>query len=393
MRCFHAVSPTGRLIGSLTGLLAGLALVATPAVADRDSALAAFDRGDLAAARAELRAEEGHAAFYLALASEGEDRAAALARAGTLAAGGGGWLEPALAAIAAMDGERFDEAAAALRAATAAAPSDPRLWKLLGDMLERGNKPRDALQAYERAVGLAPAYSAALLGVGDLRLAAGEFGPAFNAFNHAVGEDGQPVAGLLGKAAASLYLGDRQGAVEDLDRAAQIAEPGPDRGRALMGTLYVRTLERRLPVGLDRAEQAIAMWTDLGRADMAAAAANAAGRVLLETGDPSAAETWYERAAQIIASSSLPVEERADLEGPRAPRQGALRGGAARAHARQRSRHSGAAGDGRGPRQCRPLCVDRAVLDGLSALSGSATTPPRSTRCWPPTRIASTSST
>lgn len=299
-----------RLAGVLAGIATGLVVATAPAMADRDGGLAALDRGDLAAAREELRADEGFTAFYLALASEGEERAAALARARSLSVGEAGWLAPALRGVEAIDGERFDEAAAALREATAAAPADPRLWKLLGDVLARAQQPADSRAAYERAVGLAPAYSAALVALGEARLAAGEFGQAFNAFNHAVDEAGKPVAGLIGRATASLYLGDRQGAVDDLERAARLAPPGPERHRALMGTLYVRTLERRLPEGLDHAEQAIAMWTELGRADMAAAAANATARVLLETGDPVAAESWYDRAATIVASSSLPAAER-----------------------------------------------------------------------------------
>lgn len=221
-----------------------------------------------------------------------------------------GWLEPALRALAAAGEERFADAAAAYRQATEAAPNDPRLWKYLGDALRRADDTAGARTAYERAAALAPAWSPALLELGRIRQAAGEFGQAFNAFNHSVNEEGRPVAGLIGKATASLYLGDRGGAVETLDHAASIAEPGMDRYRALMGVLYVRTFERKLPEGLDHAERAVAMWTDLGRADMAAAAANATGRVLLETGDPDAGELWYDRAAQIIQGSSLPAEER-----------------------------------------------------------------------------------
>lgn len=297
MRRIHAV------------LLAGLLIGAGAAEADREGALAALDRGDLESARAALRADEGQTAFYLALASEGEERAAALARAHALA-DGQGWLEPALRALAAAGEERFADAAAAYRQATEAAPNDPRLWKYLGDALRRADDTAGARTAYERAAALAPAWSPALLELGRIRQAAGEFGQAFNAFNHSVNEEGRPVAGLIGKATASLYLGDRGGAVETLDHAASIAEPGMDRYRALMGVLYVRTFERKLPEGLDHAERAVAMWTDLGRADMAAAAANATGRVLLETGDPDAGELWYDRAAQIIQGSSLPAEER-----------------------------------------------------------------------------------
>lgn len=297
------------MLRATAALVAGLALAAAPAAADLTAALAALDRGDAAAARPLLAQEEARAAFHLALVSSGEERAAALARARALAPGG--WLAPALRALAESDAERFVEAVAAWREATAAAPDEPRLWKLLGDALRRAEAPAaEARQAYERAVALAPGYAAALLELGRLRLEAGEIAGAYNAFNHAVGEDGRPVAALIGRATASLYVGDRQGAVADLERAAGLAEPGADRYRALMGVVYVRTFERRLPEGLDHAEQAVAMWQELGRADMAAAAANATGRVLLESGDPVAAERWYERGGRIIADSALAPEQR-----------------------------------------------------------------------------------
>ena len=105
-------------------------------------------------------------------------------------------------------------------------------------------------------------------------------------------------------------MGDQEGAVADLAQAEKLAEPGADRYRALMGTFYLRVYQRRLPDGLDRVEQAIAMWQQQARPDMAAAACNAAGRVVLELGDPGAAETWYNRGWQLIAASKLAPEDR-----------------------------------------------------------------------------------
>ncbi len=283
---------------------------AIAAEAQRDRALAALDRGDLATARPLLQQEAAEAAYWLAVAERGAERKAAADRAVALATGLGGWVEPAARGLVAAAAERLPEAAAALREATAAAPSDPRLWKQLADLLDAGGDAPGALAAYQRAVELAPEYPAALIALGDRQREASDFGAAFNAYNHAVGDDGKPIAALLGRATARIYLGDRDGAVADLDRAIAIAEPGADLYRALMGRVYLAAYERRLPEGLDLAERAVAMWQQLGRADMAAAAANATARVLLETGDANAGETWYRRGGEIVAGSALAAEQR-----------------------------------------------------------------------------------
>jgi hypothetical protein len=88
------------------------------------------------------------------------------------------------------------------------------------------------------------------------------------------------------------------------------APAGPVRYRALMGVVYVRAHQRQLPAGLERAEQAVRMWQELARPEMVAAAANATGRVLLETGDPEGAVRWYERGWQAIEASPMPAAER-----------------------------------------------------------------------------------
>jgi hypothetical protein len=110
---------------------------------------------------------------------------------------------------------------------------------------------------------------------------------------------------VLGRAEARFYMGDRDGAFADIERAITAAAPGNERYRALMSMLYLRTALRQLPQGLDRAEAAARMWADLGRADMVAATMNAAGRVLLETGDPANGEAWYDRGWQSIESSTM----------------------------------------------------------------------------------------
>ncbi|KAB2954776.1 MAG: tetratricopeptide repeat protein, partial [Thermoanaerobaculia bacterium] len=196
------------------------------------------------------------------------------------------------------------------REAVAAAPREARLWKLLGDALRAAGDASGAYEAYERAVQLQPSYPAANLALGEIARSRGDFGAAFNAFNHAVDEQDRPLAALVARAGARLFMGDSEGAMGDLERAAAAAPPGADRGRALMGQVYVDAYLRRLPLGLEPAEQAVRMWQELGRAEQVAATCNAVGRVLLETGDAAGARTWYDRGWQAIERSGLAAEAR-----------------------------------------------------------------------------------
>jgi hypothetical protein len=279
--------------------------------AERAAGFAAFDRGDSAVARPLFRREAAEAAFWWALSETGAERTAAIEAATRLAAGTGGWVEPAAQGLAAAEAGKGPEAVAAYRQAVAAPGADGRLWKVLGDQLSAAEDRAGARAAYEKAVTLLPDYPAALIELGDLQREAGEFGPAFNSYNHAVGNDGKPIAALIGRAAARLMMGDRDGTAADLERAISIAAPGSELYRALIASVGFSAYERKLPQGLDRAERAVAMWQELGRSDMAAAAANATGRLLLETAaDPDAAEAWYTRGGQIVASSSIPQAER-----------------------------------------------------------------------------------
>lgn len=288
-----------------------VASVAVPAAADDlTDALVAIDYGNDAAARSPLAARAAEASFWQAVAERGEARKAAAERAVAGATDAVGWIRNAgRALIASADGDHA-AAVAAWRDALAASANDARLWKLLGDELDAQGDRAGAQDAYERAVALRPGHPAANLALGDLRRENGDFGGAFNAYNHAIDERGEPVAGWISRAAAKLYLGDAEGAVADLEEASRRAPNGPLRYRALMGVVYVRAYQRQLPAGLERAEQAVRMWQELGRADMAAAAANATGRVLLETGDAGAAAGWYERGWQAIETSSIPAAER-----------------------------------------------------------------------------------
>ena len=272
-------------------------------------ARAALDRGDLDGARPGLSAAAAEALFELALAERGEPRAADLARAGALAPEGH-WLRPAAAGLILLDTDKAAEATAKLREAVAAKGTDKRLHKLLGDALRAQDDTAGATAAYSAAVALDPAYSAALLAGGDLKREAGDFAAAYNAYNHALDDQGRPVTARLGRAAARLFMGDKDGALVDLNQAVEASAPGSERYRALMAIVYTHTYLRQLPQGLDRAEQALAMWQGLGRADMAAAVCNAVGRVLLETGSPGPALEWYDRGWQIVQGSTMKLEER-----------------------------------------------------------------------------------
>lgn len=272
-------------------------------------ARAALDRGDLDAARPALSVAAAEGLFELALAERGDPRAADLARAGGLAPEGH-WVRPASAGLALLDQDKGAEAIVKLREALAAKGSEKRLHKLLGDALRAQDDAAGALAAYNAAVALDPAYTAALLGVGELKRAGGDFAAAYNAYNHALDDQGRPVAALLGRAGARLFLGDRDGAFGDLTSAVDSSAAGNERYRALMSVVYAHTYLRQLPQGLDRAEEAVAMWQGLGRPEMAAAACNAVGRVLLETGSSGPALEWYDRGWGIVQGSSMKAEER-----------------------------------------------------------------------------------
>lgn len=277
--------------------------------ADVAGALRALDRGDDAAARPLFAEEIARLSFYQALAERGEARRQAADRVTALVPGDS-WLAAGAAALAAEAAGDLEAAVAAGDRATRLAPSEPRLWKLLGDLRLRREDSAGALAAYERATTLWPDYPAALVAYGDRLRQAGQFTPAFNAYNHAVGADDGLVAAVVGRAATRLYIGDQDGALADLEDAVAFAAPGMDRYRALMGIVYLQTYLRQLPAGLDRAEEAARMWGELGRADMVAATMNATARVLLETGDAVSAEAWYVRGWQSVQGSAMPDAEK-----------------------------------------------------------------------------------
>lgn len=289
-------------------LLLGAAFEA-PARADVGAALRALDLGDDAAARTAIAAEIAQLSFYQALAERGEARKAAAERA-TAMAPEGSWVRDAAAGLLAAEADRSTDAIAAYERALAAAPNEARIWRLLGDLKADADDRAGAKAAYQHATAIDPTNPLALVGLGHALRQEGDFQGAYNAFNHAASEAPNSVEAHLGRAASRLYFGDTQGAKSDLDRALALATPGGDRYRALMGVLYLHTYLRELPQGLDRAEESVQMWNELGRPDMVAATINAAARVQLETGSAEAAEGWYDRAWQAIQGSSMKPAER-----------------------------------------------------------------------------------
>jgi tetratricopeptide (TPR) repeat protein len=296
---------------SCAGILGALALVATAAVAaDRAAGLKALDYGESEPARAALADDAAEASLWLAFAESGAAREAAARRAIELTSDRTAWVGATATALIELGAGRNAEAVAAARQATALDPGRARLWKLLGDALEAQGDGAGARGAYEQAAALQPVYPAANVALGDLLRAQNDFANAFNAYNHAVDENEDPASALIGRASASLYLGDESGALADLRKAAEKASPGPVRGRALLGILMVRAYQRQLPEDIDRADEAIRMWEELGNPEMVAATCNAVGRLMLETGFPEGSDGWYERGWQAIEASGLSAEER-----------------------------------------------------------------------------------
>lgn len=275
---------------------------------DAAAALAALDRGDAAAARPGLTLSAAEALWNLALAESGEARAARLQSCSALAPEGS-WVRAAAAGLQAMAAEKPAEAATAFRAALAMRP-DKRVQKLLGDALRTQGDVDGALEAYLAATAIDPTYAASLVATGDLKREKNDFAGAYNAYNHALDEQGRPFAALLGRASARLYLSDEEGTLADLARAREVARTAAERARAELALLYAHVYWRTVPQGLDAAERAVAIWEAEKRPDSAAGVCNAVGRVLLETGESSAAEVWYDRAWQLADGSAMKPEEK-----------------------------------------------------------------------------------
>lgn len=273
-------------------------------LAQPQEAFRALDRGDLAGARPQFRQVAAEAVLRLALAETGEDRQKAAAEASRLAAGLGGWVEPAAAGVAAWARGEDAEARLQLEKALAVPGAEPRLWRLAADLARRQGENEVALGLYERLLAAVPGHPMGLVAIGDLHRQAGRLDRAFNAYNHAIGEDGKPFAARLGRANVSVWLGDAAGAERDLQGVAAEAQ-GADRWRALMGLFYLRAAQGKPQEGLPHAEAALEVWAQAARPDMMAATTNAVARVLLELGDAAAGEAWYRRGGEIVAGSKL----------------------------------------------------------------------------------------
>src|SRR5262245_2240063 len=79
-----------------------------------------------------------------------------------------------LAAItSALRAGDFDRAVELSRAALQESPKDAQIWTLQGIALARKGDPRNALTAFEKALAIAPDYTAALEGAAQLHYQAG----------------------------------------------------------------------------------------------------------------------------------------------------------------------------------------------------------------------------
>lgn len=265
-------------------------------------------RGESAAAEEHFAGAAVEALIHLALTRQGEGRLATLEKAEALAPEGAAALRAVIAAERAM---ADDDPAAAEAALEQAVASDPQglLYERLAEAERGQGKLAAAAASYRAALDLDPGSLAARLGLGDVLREGGDFAAAAEAYGQAIEADPSLSTAYLGRAAARLFAGDLAGSRSDLDRAAELAPPGFPRHRALLAYPMTHAYARTLPEGSDRFEQAIAMWRELGRPDMAAAVGNAAGRVFLETGSPAAGRAWYDRAWRIVEDSSL-AEER-----------------------------------------------------------------------------------
>lgn len=271
----------------------------------------ALDRGDLEVAQPIFTRAAAESLLVLAASQQGEAQKATLTRAAELAPADATALRQRIQGLQLLSDGKAADAAKVFAEVATAEPRDKRAQYLLGISRQRAGDRPGAVAALRAATALDGDYGVAHLALGDALRESGDFAGAYNAYNHAVSPEGRPVAALLGRAGTRMLLGDEEGALPDLELAARVAAPGMDRYRALMGFFYLKTYERKLAEGIGHVEQAVAMWQELGRTDMAVAACNAAGRVYLETGDPEGGERWYQVGWDLVAGSRIAAEERA----------------------------------------------------------------------------------
>lgn len=301
---------------SKTKVLAGVVLAVTLSgsvhaqLSEVPKAFEALDRGDGEAAQGTFSRAAVEALLALAESQRGDAQKSTLARAAELVPADAEGLRQRVQGMQLLAEGKNAEAAALYGALATREPRDKRVQYFLGVARQRADDLPGAIVALREATNLDRAFGVALVALGDALRQAGDFGGAYNAYNHATTPDGRPVSALLGRAASRMLIGDMEGAASDLELAIKISAPGMDRYRSLMGMFFLRAYERKVADGTSRVEQAVAMWQELGRTDMAVAACNAAGRIFLETGDPDGGESWYQAGWNLVLDSKMAAEER-----------------------------------------------------------------------------------
>jgi tetratricopeptide (TPR) repeat protein len=136
------------------------------------------------------------------------------------------------------------------RAALAREPASFEGTARLFDLLHRGGRARDALDAVERAVHLAPDAPRLLALAGDARLAAGDAAGGVRAFRRALAlaPDADSVRLALGRALIAAH--DEAHAIEELGRAA----PSFDRD-VLLGAAY--SAAKEWPLAIEHLQRAV----------------------------------------------------------------------------------------------------------------------------------------
>jgi predicted Zn-dependent protease len=113
---------------------------------------------------------------------------------------------------------------ASLGAAGGWTAEEMRLVADLGYALAEQGRLQEALVIFEGLAAVAPATSYFQSALGTLRLRLGEPERALEYLNAALGADAQDVASLVNRAEAYLQLGQRAGAIRDLETAMRIGE-------------------------------------------------------------------------------------------------------------------------------------------------------------------------
>jgi tetratricopeptide (TPR) repeat protein len=182
---------------------------------------------------------------------------------------------------------------AAIRMALAATNAAPRLcaaWIALGQAYRAGERYADAAQAYECAIRIGGLDALARLGLGELRIAAGEAEEAINEFERALKRQPTLVAAQLGIGNALAMLGRNEQALVRYQAALSLRPRLPE-GEFAAGFALAR---------LGRAKEAETRYRRalIMRPDFAAAWVNL-GSLLREQRKDAAAEAALKRAVEL----------------------------------------------------------------------------------------------